>query len=710
LAVRANGAAVPAIIAVVVDDGTHTLTLFRWHFTQLPTHLLCTGLLLASLFYAGGAYSLTSVRIQVGEATLGNLHLKDFSAVAKLVGPSRTLTMAAEHIGRESATLAKAQLVCAELRITADHIACPALSVTAGEKWRGNLTLDSNQTEWVLQSTSASPSEPPETVRVTLLANRQAMLQVSDVRATRVNAWLKPDGPRLSAGRMDLSAETSLAKPAFAAISLAMGYRELAFADTSGLRAGEKISGTINLAMQRNQATGWNFKVASEHNDGEVYWQPAYLKLAGHRWQVAGQWSPPTVHITDARILLARTGEIRGDASLRPAALAKGVKAFDRLRVKTAPLALTPLYDEWIKPAVAGGSTGLASVLQVAGVGEAEVDIDQGRLTRVLAKLARVNVTDPQEDRLSIQDLNAQLPWVAGETTGANVTFASARFYKVPLGGTSLPIAFSPESVELRRVRIPILDGALEIDRLAGDRADGTWPIVLSGRITPVAMGELSTALGWPRMAGTLEANLPGMVYHQRALTINGEFSVRVFAGAVTARDVRVEEALGKNPRLTGDLLARNLDLGLVTQTFKFGRIEGRIDADLANMELLNWQPNRVDARIVSSPGEFPRKISQQAVQNISSLGGAGAAAAVQRSVLRFFEEFGYEKLGVTCILRAAVCEMGGVADAPQGYVLVKGGGIPAITVLGYNRRVSWQELLRRVKGAIESNEKPVIQ
>jgi len=96
-------------------------------------------------------------------------------------------------------------------------------------------------------------------------------------------------------------------------------------------------------------------------------------------------------------------------------------------------------------------------------------------------------------------------------------------------------------------------------------------------------------------------------------------------------------------------------------------------------------------------------------VQNISSLGGAGAAAAIQRSMLSIFEQFGYSKLGLTCKLRNGVCEMGGVEDSAQGYVMVKGGGIPAITVMGYNRNVSWDTLVNRVQGAISSNAKPVV-
>jgi hypothetical protein len=128
-------------------------------------------------------------------------------------------------------------------------------------------------------------------------------------------------------------------------------------------------------------------------------------------------------------------------------------------------------------------------------------------------------------------------------------------------------------------------------------------------------------------------------------------------------------------------------------------------------LEFVNWQPVHFDARIASSAGDYPRRISQAAVQNISALGGAGAAAAIQRSFLRFFHDFRYEALGLTCRLENGVCSMGGIANAPQGYVIVKGGvGVPAITVMGYNRSVGWQELIQRLKRITAGNVKPVIK
>ncbi|HZN23115.1 MAG TPA: hypothetical protein VFB75_02750, partial [Burkholderiales bacterium] len=151
-------------------------------------------------------------------------------------------------------------------------------------------------------------------------------------------------------------------------------------------------------------------------------------------------------------------------------------------------------------------------------------------------------------------------------------------------------------------------------------------------------------------------------------------------------------------------------DLELLTRTFDFGTITGRIDARVKGLELVGWDPVKFDGRLESSPGDYPRKISQRAVQNITALAGAGAAAAIQRSLLRFFEQFGYQRLGLSCKLQNGVCEMDGIERAPQGYVIVKGGGIPAISVIGYNRAVDWRELVERLKRITQENVKPIVK
>jgi hypothetical protein len=217
-------------------------------------------------------------------------------------------------------------------------------------------------------------------------------------------------------------------------------------------------------------------------------------------------------------------------------------------------------------------------------------------------------------------------------------------------------------------------------------------------------MQQFTAALGLPVMHGTLSAAIPTVSYEKSTVKMDGALLFNVFDGTILVQRLVLENPFGRVPTLKADVEMRKLDLDLLTRTFSFGNITGRIDADVKGLELVNWQPVRFDARVVSSPGDYRKRISQAAVQNISALGGAGAAAAIQRSFLRFFEQFGYSAIGLSCKLELGVCQMGGVEDVPQGYVIVKGGGIPSINVLGYNRNVGWQELVERLKRVTQGN------
>jgi hypothetical protein len=265
-------------------------------------------------------------------------------------------------------------------------------------------------------------------------------------------------------------------------------------------------------------------------------------------------------------------------------------------------------------------------------------------------------------------------------------------------------------SFDLPKTEIPVLDGKLVLENFAAHHDGDNWHWRLAGALEPVMMPVLTERLGLPRMNGVLSAAIPNIGYADGTLSLDGALVISVFDGFLSVTGLKVVDPFGKAPRLLAEVEARHLDLGMLTETFSFGDITGFIDADIKRLELVNWRPQRFDARLISSPGDYRRRISQRAVQNISSLGGAGAAAAIQRSFLSFFDTFGYNRIGLSCVLADGICHMGGVEAAPLGYVIVKGGGIPALNVIGYNRQVHWDELLSRLQAVIAGNSRPVIR
>jgi len=168
---------------------------------------------------------------------------------------------------------------------------------------------------------------------------------------------------------------------------------------------------------------------------------------------------------------------------------------------------------------------------------------------------------------------------------------------------------------------------------------------------------------------------------------------------------LQVLDPFGRLPRLLADIELRNLDLATLTGAFSFGRIDGRLSGDVRQLRLLNWVPVAFDAHLYTPADDRSRhRISQRAIDNISSLGG-GPTGVLSRGALRFFEDFAYARIGWSCVLKDGVCTMDGVEPKGEGYVLVKGRLLPRIDVVGYTRRVDWNTFVEQLKSVQHADE-----
>lgn len=480
----------------------------------------------------------------------------------------------------------------------------------------------------------------------------------------------------------------------------------LVFSDVSGLHAGENISGEIigkaeRQASQRRNAWEWQADVTWPQ--GEVFWQPLYFTGQGHRLHVSGNLDDDIIRLLKGNLVLAGIGEadLSGVAD-------RSTNTLRDLDLHAGNLELSALFSQVLKPFLADTSfTGL----KAAGHAGIRLRYRNGAGELLNLNLRDVSVEDEHE-RFAFRGVNANIPWQAQGVSIADISIQSSQLLRISLGEFLVPLEINGQDLAIPRMTIPVLDGTFTLENFRASRQAQDWHWQFSGGLSPISMQRLTEALGSRPMHGTLSGTIPKVSYTGHTLKMDGALLFKVFDGTVELRNMMVLDPMGRAPSLVGDLDMRNLDLNLLTGVFSFGNMQGRIDVAVHGLELFDWKPIKFDASIMSSPGNYPRRISQAAVQNISSLGGSGAAAAIQRSFLHIFEEFGYSKIGWSCSLRNGVCHMGGIASEhpAQGYVIVKGGGIPAITVIGYNRNVDWWELINRLQRITQANVKPIFQ
>lgn len=480
---------------------------------------------------------------------------------------------------------------------------------------------------------------------------------------------------------------------------------EAAFSDAAGMHAAEGLKGQLDFTLAQH-GDGWQLQPALGWTAGEVYWEPYYLKGEGH--QLSGDFliSENKVRFDQLNVQLNNVGtlNLRGQYDLNDSQIVTLDVSLSDLDLHAAfPLLFKPLLKE--------------SILQqteLSGHIALNAHVSGAQLTSFDLRLHDVSVID-QQQHFAFEHIDAHVPWDYDAKEKVTLSYQSGQLRGLPLGKANLALEVNRYAWTAPKITMPILDGALELNNLSAARLGGHWYWHLGADIQNLGMPQLSQAFGWPIMQGSASVHIPLVTYSNAALRTDGEMVFKVFDGEATVSRLSLDNPLGNAPQLSADVSMRALDLGKLTQTFSFGSIEGKLDGDVHGLVLQNWQPVAFDARFHSSPGDYRKKISQRAVENISALGGAGAVAAIQRSVLRFFNAFNYDKIGLSCRLANDICTMGGLPEerpksTDEGYLIVKGSGIPAISVKGFNATVGWDDLLSRIQRITNENTEAIVR
>jgi len=234
-------------------------------------------------------------------------------------------------------------------------------------------------------------------------------------------------------------------------------------------------------------------------------------------------------------------------------------------------------------------------------------------------------------------------------------------------------------------------------------------------------IGKLAQSMGWPAFRGTLSGSIPDARYLDDRLVFEGGLEMRVFDGSVKVSSLAMERPFGVAPTLSADLALDDLDLLSVTEVFDFGSISGRLDGNIRDLRLVDWTATAFDAELYTQRRQgVKQRISQRAVQNISSVGDASFVTSLQGQLIGLFDDFGYRRLGISCRLQNEVCAMGGLESIGRetagsgsdtsGFTVIQGAGIPRLNVVGFNRRVDWPTLLERLEAVGSGDLKPVVE
>lgn len=649
--------------------------------------------------------------------------------------PARTAIARIERVTTPVASLRNVEVRLAwpddapagELRVRAGRLDAPDLGYRFRElDWSCALRRDGDR--WRCAGALRGGDAPPFAFSIALdSAATQATLSRDRARIELRRDAATPELTRIDLSAVPLAWTQALLAKAWADARLTGGTGDAALTIAAPARAALRIRGPVTVrgagldtpdGRIAAAQLGASFDVDVEFGDtdrigidgrlegGELLFDRTYVALDertvpltvqaeqrdGAGWRLPGfTWRDVGVLELDARATLASDGV--------PRVLDVDFRSPDVQRLATHYL------SGWL------GAAGLGD-LRAKGAARGGLVFDDGDVQRGWLAFDDATFDDPR-GRFAFEGLDGDVRFSAAARVDSALRWSGGALYGLSFGPARLPWTSAGGAMRLRDdLAIDVLGGTLRIDDLVlrppggGERFDVRFGLALDG----LDVAQLAQAMEWPAFTGTLSGRIPRAHYREDRLTFDGGLSMQLFDGQVAVSSLAMERPFGTAPTLSADVALDDLDLESLTGVFGFGSITGRLDGRIDGLRLVDWQPVAFDAQLRNDRHRGVRqRISQRAVQDLSSVGGSSFVNTLQGQALALFDDFGYSRIGIGCRLVDEVCAMNGLGSAGRGFTIVEGAGLPRLTVVGFNRRVDWPTLVERLAAAGSGDVSPVV-
>lgn len=617
-----------------------------------------------------------------------------------------------------------------ELMLRAQRVDAPDLGYAFRDlAWRCPLTRD-GQGGWRCDGQLQAAGGKPLRLALDLgTASTDALLSRGAARLALHRDAATPDDTRLDLTRVPLAWAQALSSQAWAEGRLKAGTLDGRLLVRTPARGPLRVHGTLALAgggLETPDATiaaenlAGRFRIDYRSlaattlvtvdgglRGGELLFGSAYIALPQTPVPVRadaiqrgdGGWSLPTIAWRDGDAL-----DARGSAAFAPDGTLRDLD----LALRSNDIA--PLGERYLSGWL--GVAGLSG-MEMRGGFDARARVAHGALAAFDAELHDIALR-AADDRFRFDGLDGGLRFSAADAVDSTLRWQSGGIGDIAFGASTLPLRSAGGELRLRGdVSLPVLGGHVRIDGFVlRPPARGEGLRIRSGlTFEALDLGALAKSLGAPPFRGTLSGRIPLARYADERLDFDGGLAMRVFDGTVAVSSLAMERPFGVATTLSADLDLDDLDLLAITEVFDFGSITGRLDGRIHDLRLVDWSATAFDAELQTEPKPGVRqRISQRAVQNISSVGDASFVGSLQGRLIGLFDDFGYRRIGISCRLSNQVCAMGGLRSAGDGFTIVEGAGVPRLDVVGYSRNVDWPTLVERLAAVGKGDIKPVFE
>ncbi len=428
-------------------------------------------------------------------------------------------------------------------------------------------------------------------------------------------------------------------------------------------------------------------------NTGEMLFNEVYVDFSGYPITIDGQLSWQSAgYLIAAELTNKQSLALSLDASLN--------NSFEWSNPNLRALVIdSHHFNQHILGSVLGiygfGESGMSGQFEVIATSDSE-PFDQWNLT--FNDYYFLN--EPR--KIAAEALNGRVDWHQSQANDdSSLSWQGLLLAGLPVNAANITFNFSQDHFELIGTHdFPVFNGAIQLGQLKLDELfSESIEMNLYANILPISLKLITEKMGWPIMAGSISGEIPGMVKQGQVIKFLGALDLDVFAGNMLIDNLSLERLFGVAPVIAADVKFDGFDLSLLTETFGFGLITGKLSGIIDDLRITNWKTDRLDAEVFTVKAKGVKQtISQRAIDNISSLGGI--QGAISKTFLRFFDDFRYKKIKLSCKLHNSVCEIGGIKNQNNQFTIVEGGGIPNINIVGFVRTINWDEFISRLLNA----------
>jgi hypothetical protein len=491
-------------------------------------------------------------------------------------------------------------------------------------------------------------------------------------------------------GRLDAGIQIGMQPQQAAELTFQATVSDLAFDSPEGRFAGDALQ--LDASGSWRVSDGEALEISGELQKGELLLDDFYRNFSDGalEFQLQPQWSESLLEIGFFQLTDRQSLTIEGRAEW---ALRNSEKPWV-LEINRLEMDFPGAYRHYIEPAAA---TWTLDGMEVTGRVTWNGQWYGGEFRSGDLNISDLTIVDAGRDRFAVTGLEARLR-PGDHSFASRLGWRGLLLGQINLGEGRAVMDSEPGAIALAEpLLLDVLGGRLNFGefRLALPDQSGEWDVRMKVALDELDIEQLTAALGWPAFRGRVSGDIPGVEFENGVLEVDGEILVSVFDGVIALRDLRVERPFGVLPSLAASVEVNDLALDMLTSTFSFGQIAGRLDGYVNDLRMLDWSPVAFDAWFGTPERQSGKNnISRQAVNHLTTIGGGKATAALTSPLLSVFNNFSYRRLGLGCKLHNNVCEVRGLDEEDSSVLIMEGAGIPKVTIRAFNRHVDWAQMV----------------